>query len=119
MTILIGCIIAGLLVIAVSYWMLLRPDRWEWLERLQDRAKRWKYRNVRRTMIGLVILMAAVFALLSGLLPDWAWLSILLAILAAETVIHLLYFRCPGCGKTVWNIPNRHCPYCGEKLHWD
>lgn len=115
----IVCTICGLLVIGGLYWMLLRPERWEWLEGLRNRARRWKYRNVRRTEIGLVIAMAAVFALLSGALPDGVWLSILLALLAAETAIHLLYYRCPECGRAVWNIPGRHCPHCGEVLHWD
>ncbi len=111
-------ILGGLLVLAAGFWLLLHPEKWEWLAALQERVQKWKPRTAKGIVISIVILilLAAVLYLLG--LPDWVFLAAALILLAAEMAMLLLYYRCPKCGR-VQSPASRHCYYCGEALPWD
>ena len=111
-------ILGGLLVLAAGFWLLLHPEKWEWLAALQERVQKWKPRTAKGIVISIVILilLAAVLYLLG--LPDWVFLAAALILLAAEMAMFLLYYRCPKCGR-VQSPASRHCYYCGEALPWD
>ena len=111
-------ILGGLLVLAAGFFLLLHPEKLEWLSALQARMQKWKPRTVRRTVLCIVALAVLVAALyLLGGLPDWAFLLAALVLLAAELAVVLLYYRCPRCGHIACG--ERRCGRCGEPLPWD
>ena len=110
-------ILGGLLVLAAGFWLLLHPEKWEWLAALQKRVQKWKPRTAKGIVITCAVL-AVLDLLLLSILPDWTALTVAVLLLAAEIAVFLLYFRCPKCGR-VQSPASRHCYYCGEAIPWD
>jgi len=71
----------------------------------------------------IVWAFAAVLILLSfiGEYPNIVLLSIGIGLLIAGYIAFLILYRCPHCGKHLWNrvAPWHYCPYCGEHLDAD
>lgn len=99
-------------MLAAGFWLLLHPEKWEWLAALQKRVQKWKHRTAKGIVIGCAVL-AVLNLLLLSTLPDWVVLVAAVLLLAVEMAVFLLYFRCPKCGR-VQSPASRHCCSCGE-----
>lgn len=67
----------------------------------------------------LVFATFAVGFLIGG--AAYCWESIPLSVLAMAIIlgalgIHLIFYRCPHCGKFLDRSTGDYCPYCGQRM---
>lgn len=70
-----------------------------------------------RNILLVVMIITVILGMLAG---DGApvlrlvWAIIGFACIIAELVIHILFWRCPYCGKPLRYTVIKHCEHCGE-----
>lgn len=65
-----------------------------------------------------IILGIGLLVALCGIAIDLSLLSMIgLLIMFSSIIHHVIFYRCPYCGKFLDRSTGEFCPYCGEKFN--
>ncbi len=72
-------------------------------------------RGILWALVGLMV-VAVVIGLFTGNLSLWIWNALVLCVV--YTVVKLLFWRCPHCGRLLGDLRqhSEYCYYCEEKI---
>lgn len=78
--------------------------------------KRWYPRQIRRLV--MILLALGVLLAAAGVSREWFPLCGLgIAVMVGAILFHLLFYRCPCCGKFLDRSTGDFCPYCGKQVN--
>lgn len=65
----------------------------------------------------LIMLFLGCFVAMLAARADIAWLVFAgVTIMAASIFLHIVFYRCPYCGRYLDRSGGNYCPYCGKSI---
>lgn len=77
---------------------------------------KWKPKEVNRVVLRLLLVCMALFAVAAISQVKLLFVPCV-AVFALAVGLHLVYYRCPHCGKFLDRSTGDFCPYCGKNVN--
>ena len=76
--------------------------------------------NLKRNLLRIFAVLLVVFFIIATkfFAESGLFISLLIAALVVYTILAIVWWRCPHCGRYLGRIPpfSSHCPHCGNEL---